>query len=75
MGMEQREQVKCDVCGIQTILSKEVARTWVSQIFLLEREFPPAQVTTAEVHCPICAQSFNQNIVFLSLSSQGVDVN
>ena len=74
--LEQQEMVKCDVCGLKVPLSKNVASTWVSQIFMLERTIPSAQVTTAEVHCPPCASSFNANVSLLTLSATSqADIN
>lgn len=78
MGTMAPELVRCDVCGREELITKEVSKTWMSQLFIAEYEppMPPGKVAVAEVHCPKCAFEFDMTLRLCSLSAESeADVN
>ena len=72
------ETVRCDVCGREELLTQEIGKSWVSQLFTAEYAppMPPGTVAVAEVHCPGCASSFDMNLQLASLSARSeLDIN
>lgn len=73
---QPEERVTCDVCGRRETIDGAVAGKWVSQLFMVERAYPPAKITTAELHCLLCAEKFDQNISLCTVSATSeVDIN